>query len=177
VGRGLARLLKKPTAPLRTELLSLPGIGPETADSILLYAAGRPVFVIDAYTRRVLARHGFTRFGLAGQKARYEELQEFFHRSLPPKPELFNEFHAQLVAVGKTFCHKRNPDCARCPLGPELAGGATPGSFVGLEGAWRKSRQEPAFLLAAREKQIPPPPFLEKGRGPFGFAQGKRDDR
>lgn len=112
---GLARLLKKPTEALRAELLSLPGVGPETADSILLYAAKRPVFVIDAYTRRVLARHK-----LAREEATYDDLQNLFHRHLPHDPPLFNEYHAQLVAVGKTFCHKRRPDCAACPLGPEL---------------------------------------------------------
>jgi endonuclease-3 related protein len=112
---SLGRLLGRPTAELRHELLSLRGIGPETADSILLYAAGRPVFVIDAYTRRVLARHGLARAG-----ASYAELQEFFHRHLPADAGLFNEYHALLVAVGKSYCHSRNPNCAACPLGPEL---------------------------------------------------------
>ncbi|MBI4466778.1 MAG: endonuclease III domain-containing protein [Acidobacteria bacterium] len=112
---SLARLLRRPTAELRAELLALSGIGEETADSILLYAAGRPVFVIDAYTRRVLARHG-----LASAQARYDELQSFFERHLPADPALYNDFHAQLVAVGKTFCHRERPDCAACPLGVEL---------------------------------------------------------
>ena len=112
---SVTRLLRGPTEKLREELLALPGIGPETADSILLYAANRPVFVIDAYTRRVLARHG-----LANENASYDELQDFFHRNLPGDTQLFNEYHAQLVAVGKTYCHKRRPDCAACPLGPEL---------------------------------------------------------
>lgn len=111
----LGRLFRRPTETLRTELLSLRGIGEETADSILLYAAGRPVFVIDAYTRRVLARHG-----LAPATASYSELQEFFHSHLPPEPSLFGEYHALLVAVGKTYCHREGPDCDACPLGIEL---------------------------------------------------------
>jgi len=112
---SLARLLARPTSGLREELLALRGIGPETADSILLYAAGRPVFVIDAYTRRVLARHG-----LAPAQARYHELQDFFEAHLPRRLALYNDFHAQLVAVGKHYCHRQRPDCAACPLGPEL---------------------------------------------------------
>jgi endonuclease-3 related protein len=112
---SLARLLARPTADLREELLGLKGIGPETADSILLYAADRPVFVIDAYTRRVLARHG-----LAQLDARYEELRQYFEVNLPRRAALYNDFHAQLVAVGKRYCHRQSPDCAACPLGPEL---------------------------------------------------------
>lgn len=112
---SLARLLARPTTELREELLALRGIGPETADSILLYAAGRPVFVIDAYTRRVLARHG-----LAQPNAAYEQLQDYFETHLPRRAALYNDFHAQLVAVGKNFCHRERPDCAACPLGVEL---------------------------------------------------------
>ena len=112
---SLARLLARPTTELREELLGLRGIGPETADSILLYAAGRPVFVIDAYTRRVLARHG-----LAQPNAAYEQLQDYFETHLPRRAALYNDFHAQLVAVGKTYCHRERPDCAACPLGVEL---------------------------------------------------------
>ncbi len=112
---SVARLLRQPADRLRPELLSLQGIGPETADSILLYAAGRPVFVIDAYTRRVLARHR-----LAGEKASYDELQDLFHRNLPRDARLFNEYHALLVTVGKEYCHRARPDCAACPLGIEL---------------------------------------------------------
>lgn len=114
-GGSLARLFRRPAPALREELLQLRGIGEETADSILLYATGRPVFVIDAYTRRVLGRHG-----LAPEEASYRELQEFFHASLPADARLFNEYHALLVAVGKTYCHRQSPDCPACPLGPEL---------------------------------------------------------
>lgn len=116
-GGSLARLFRRPTRSLRAELLSLPGIGEETADSILLYAGGRPVFVIDAYTRRVLGRHG-----LAPPQASYRDLQDFFHRHLPRNSVLFNEYHALLVAVGKNYCHREGPDCAACPLGIELEG-------------------------------------------------------
>lgn len=112
---SLARLFQQPTEDLREELLLLPGIGEETADSILLYADGRPVFVIDSYTRRVLARHG-----LAPPRTSYGQLQDFFHRHLPRDPALFNEYHALLVAVGKAYCRRIAPDCARCPLGIEL---------------------------------------------------------
>ena len=128
---SLARLLARPTKELREELLTLRGIGPETADSILLYAAGRPVFVIDAYTRRVLARHA-----LASAQPRYDELQSFFERHLPRRAALYNDFHAQLVAVGKTYCHRERPDCAACPLGPELPFGraqGTPSESRGVE--------------------------------------------
>lgn len=114
-GGSLTRLLRGSTQELRAELLSLTGVGPETADSILLYAGQRPVFVIDAYTRRVLSRHG-----LAAENASYDELQSLFHRHLPRNAQLFNEYHAQLVAVGKTYCHKARPNCAACPLGIEL---------------------------------------------------------
>lgn len=112
---SLRRLLARPAVELRDELLGLNGIGEETADSVLLYAAGRPVFVIDTYTRRVLSRHG-----LARETAHYGELQNVFHRTLPRNTELFNEYHALLVAVGKRYCHRQAPDCNACPLGPEL---------------------------------------------------------
>ena len=96
---------------LRPELLRINGIGPETADSILLYALEKPVFVIDAYTVRVFARHE-----LIEPQLPYGEIQEEFHLQLPEDVELFQDFHAQLVEVGKRFCKKRSPDCAECPL-------------------------------------------------------------
>ncbi len=104
------RLLKKPLKQLRRDLLAVKGIGPETADSILLYAAGYPVFVIDAYTRRVLGRHG-----LAGVRDSYDELQGLFMENLPCDPALYNEYHALLVHLGKHFC-KPKPLCQGCPL-------------------------------------------------------------
>ena len=96
---------------LRAQLLSVKGIGPETADSILLYAAKQPVFVIDAYAYRLLSRHGFV-----GEESSYEEMQELMMDALPADVYLFNEFHALIVAVGKEFCRKKNPNCGSCPL-------------------------------------------------------------
>ena len=104
------RLFSEPVEALRAGLLSVKGIGPETADSILLYAAGLPVFVIDAYTRRVLSRHG-----LVSRQASYSDLQRFFMDRLPPRADLYNEYHALLVRVGKEHCRRR-PVCNGCPL-------------------------------------------------------------
>jgi endonuclease-3 related protein len=98
------------TDRLRSELLSVKGIGPETADSILLYAFGRPVFVVDAYTARVAVRHG-----LIEPDADYEQLRDLFQSNLPQEPQLFNEFHALLVRVGKEYC-KPVAKCPGCPL-------------------------------------------------------------
>jgi len=95
---------------LREELLGINGIGPETADSILLYALDIPVFVIDAYTRRVLTRHG-----LASGEESYEELQDLFHKAIEPEKEIYNEFHALFVRLGKEYCKPR-PVCDLCPL-------------------------------------------------------------
>ncbi len=100
---------------LRGQLLSVKGIGPETADSILLYAGGKPVFVIDTYAYRLLSRHGFV-----GEETSYDEMRELMLDALPHEVPLFNEFHALIVAVGKEFCRKKNPDCAGCPLGSFL---------------------------------------------------------
>jgi endonuclease-3 related protein len=98
------------TDRFREELLSIKGIGRETADSILLYAFERPVFVIDAYTARVVFRHQ-----LLAPDADYEQLKEFFESSLPTDTQLFNEYHALLVRVGKEFC-KPKAKCPDCPL-------------------------------------------------------------
>ena len=95
---------------LRQELLAIKGIGPETADSIVLYAFEKPVFVIDAYTCRVLGRHG-----LLEPEAGYEQIREFFESALPADVKLFNEYHALLVQVGKEFCRPR-AKCDNCPL-------------------------------------------------------------
>ncbi len=92
------------------------GVGPETADSILLYALNKPVFVIDAYTKRILLRHFFSK-----PEAAYEELQQFFMQHLNSAPDsgetigIFNEYHAQLVNIGKDFCRTK-PRCEICPL-------------------------------------------------------------
>jgi len=106
----LDTLLGDETRTLRRGLLSVNGIGPETADSILLYAANRPVFVIDAYTHRILSRHGMTE-----EQVTYQELQELFMDNLPDDSSLFNEFHALIVETGKDFCRKK-PSCEECPL-------------------------------------------------------------
>lgn len=95
---------------LREELLSVKGIGRETADSIILYAFEKPSFVIDTYTARVLIRHG-----LIDQDADYEQLKDLFESSLPGDLKLYNEYHALLVQVGKKHC-KPKPKCAGCPL-------------------------------------------------------------
>ena len=99
------------TAPLRETLLAVKGIGPETADSILLYAGGKATFVVDAYTHRILNRHG-----LAGDEAEYHDLQALFMDHLPDDPGLFNEYHALIVRTGKDFCRKSTPRCDGCPL-------------------------------------------------------------
>jgi endonuclease III related protein len=109
--RGMRRAA---LAPLRREMLAVPGLGPETADAILLYAAGRPVFVADAYTRRVLARHRLLSRGTG-----YEQARVFLERHLPSDPALFNEFHALLVAVAKSHC-RAVARCESCPLAHDL---------------------------------------------------------
>ena len=122
--RGGAADLEDPDLPmlrgrgvhdLRERLLSVRGIGPETADSILLYALGLPVFVVDAYTARIALRHG-----LASEEADYHELQDAFASALPEDAALFNELHALIVRVGHTWCRKKEPKCQDCPLAPFL---------------------------------------------------------
>lgn len=108
-GRVEAMEAEEPWA-LREKLLAVPGIGRETADSIALYAAGRPLFVIDAYTRRVFSRLG----AIAGDET-YDTLQRLFMDALPAEAPLFNEYHAQIVILAKEACRPR-PDCAACPL-------------------------------------------------------------
>lgn len=108
---GLAAwlLLAAPRA-LREELLAHKGVGPETADSMALYAGAKPVFVIDAYTRRFGERYGLAR-GLD-----YAGWQALFEAALPPEVKVYNECHALLVKLGKDFCRKAKPQCAACPL-------------------------------------------------------------
>ncbi len=98
------------TPKLRGELLALNGVGPETADSMLLYAFGRAVFVVDAYTRRIVERHGFIEEG-----ATYDEIQQLFTSNLPTRRKLFNEYHALIVMAGKHYCGP-TPRCDGCPL-------------------------------------------------------------
>ncbi len=111
-GGSLKKFLSLDTENLRRELLHIHGIGPETADSILLYAAGRPVFVVDAYTKRVLERHGLT-----DRKTGYDDVQKLFMDNLPADAELFNEYHALFVRVARDFCRTKKPLCRGCPLG------------------------------------------------------------
>lgn len=101
-------LFNKRIDEIRKELLSVNGIGPETADSIILYAARKPIFVIDSYTKRILGRIGY------GIKE-YAEFQELFMQSLPNNERLFNEYHALLVTLAKNVCRKK-PLCEKCPL-------------------------------------------------------------
>lgn len=109
-GLDMARISREETSRLREALLSVNGIGPETADSILLYAFDRPVFVIDAYTFRILNRHG-----MADEQESYYDLQSVFMDNLPEDSKLYNEFHALIVRTGKEFC-KKKPLCKKCPL-------------------------------------------------------------
>lgn len=107
----LSRLFAQDAASLRRELLGIHGIGPETADSIVLYAAGKPSFVIDAYTRRVLRR-----LGLGPRGDSYDDFQQYFEARLPRDAQLYNEYHALLVRLGKEVCRKRSPLCGECCL-------------------------------------------------------------
>ena len=138
-GGSLGRMFAEPTAELRKQLLSLNGVGRETADSILLYAGQQPIFVVDAYTRRIAERHQ-----ISPATATYDELRTLFERSLAgaelPEPspnspgrawhrpsrmslatristaQVFNEMHGLIVGVGKNYCAKSNPRCDECPL-------------------------------------------------------------
>ncbi|HKV06112.1 MAG TPA: hypothetical protein VJO53_13530 [Candidatus Acidoferrales bacterium] len=115
---SLKRMFETPTIVLREKLLGVFGIGPETADSILLYAGDHAVFVVDAYTRRMLARHGWT-----SDKAKYEDIRWMFERQFPGDAKRFNEFHALIVNAGKSYCRTQEPLCDRCPLGRYLEEG------------------------------------------------------
>lgn len=108
---SLKRMFATPTIVLRQRLLRVFGIGPETADSILLYAGEHPVFVADAYTKRLLTRHGWV-----SEKAKYDEIRSIFERQFPGDTARFNEFHALIVHAGKKFCRKQQPLCGECPL-------------------------------------------------------------
>jgi endonuclease III related protein len=142
---SLSKMFAQPTAELREQLLSLNGVGPETADSILLYAGQHPVFVIDAYTRRLATRHG-----ILSESATYEQVRSLFEEALTgasevvisnapestgsashkpsrmslaarsPLAQVFNEMHGLIVSAGKQYCLKSKAQCERCPLGPLL---------------------------------------------------------
>ena len=120
-GGRFAGMRRAPLRSLRREMLAISGLGPETVDAILLYAAGRPVFVADAYAWRVLSRHG-----LLSEDADYEATRGFVEAHLPSDPALFNEFHALLVAVGKAHC-RTVASCEGCPLHGDLIRSRTAG--------------------------------------------------
>jgi endonuclease-3 related protein len=109
-GGRIERMGRVPLSRLRQELLEVNGVGEETADSILLYALKKRSFVVDAYTRRVFSRHRYLR----GEET-YAAIQGVFTRLLPRSTALYNDYHAQIVEVGKDYC-RRQPDCKRCPL-------------------------------------------------------------
>ncbi len=107
---SVEQFLSRDMDELRADLLTLPGIGRETADSIVLYAAFHPSFVVDAYTWRIFSRHGWIEESIS-----YDDLREFFMEALEPDVEIFQEFHALLVRVGHLYCRKK-PLCQECPL-------------------------------------------------------------
>ncbi|RLB07779.1 MAG: endonuclease III domain-containing protein [Deltaproteobacteria bacterium] len=109
-GGDLNRMFSEPLHTLRQKILKVKGVGFETADSILLYAGGKPIFVVDAYTKRILARHGVITDG-----ASYQDIQDLFMRNLPRSVPLYKEYHALLVKLAKTFC-KTKFVCTGCPL-------------------------------------------------------------
>jgi endonuclease-3 related protein len=115
---SLEAMFRTELATLREKLLGVSGIGPETADAILLYAGNMPTFVVDTYTHRVLARHGWI-----GYEADYHEIKDYFEGGLPLDAKLYNEYHALLVRVGKDYCRKTAPKCEACPLVGLLPGG------------------------------------------------------
>jgi endonuclease III related protein len=133
-GGDFRAMRRAPLVQLRRELLAVPGLGPETADAILLYAARRPVFVADAYTRRVLERHR-----LLASDADYETARTFLESHLPSDPVLFNEFHALLVAAAKSHC-RTIPQCETCPLRYDLALLVTPRTRGGGRPGGRRRR-------------------------------------
>lgn len=115
VSRGNIQKLKSvPLSKLRTDLLNVHGIGPETADSILLYALEKKTFVVDTYTKRIFSRHGFF-----SEKSEYHNVKNLFEKSLPRSQKIYNEFHALIVKIGKDFCRKK-PLCFKCPLEEDL---------------------------------------------------------
>ncbi len=110
-GGKLEKLKKFDTKTLREKLLQVKGIGPETADSILVYALEKPVFVVDAYTKRIFHRHG-----LISEDAGYYDVQGLVHENFPEKIKKLNQFHALIVEAGKKFCRKKSGLCRECPL-------------------------------------------------------------
>lgn len=141
-GGRLQRLARIPTEELRADLLAIWGVGPETADSILLYAFDRPVFVVDAYTIRVLERHGLHRGG------GYESVRAYLEGSLRGDAKLYNDFHAQFVWAGHRFCGP-SPRCGGCPLESLLPAG---GALRAPTRSSRRSRRDPGRRPAMEER-------------------------
>lgn len=112
---SLKKMFSDDPGALRRNLLTVNGVGQETADSILLYAGGLPFFVVDAYTNRIFGRHG-----LIPPASQYHHVQELIMRNLRRDPRLFNEYHALIVRTAKEHCRKRAPLCSECPLKPFL---------------------------------------------------------
>ncbi|MDR3569335.1 MAG: endonuclease III domain-containing protein [Syntrophobacteraceae bacterium] len=108
---SVEELLAQDMESLRAELLTIRGIGPETADSLVLYAALKPSFVVDTYTWRIFSRHGWVEESIS-----YDDLREYFMGAMEPDVELFKEFHALLVRIGNLYCRKTSPLCQACPL-------------------------------------------------------------
>lgn len=115
---SLKKMFSADPAVLRQQLLEINGIGPETADSIMLYAGGKPFFVVDAYTKRI-----FSRQGLIKGNTDYHTVQGFFMDNLPHNAMFFNEYHALIVRIGKEYCKKTRPLCSGCPLCHEACSG------------------------------------------------------
>ena len=109
-GGSVLRLSSEKTGRLRDILLGVNGIGPETCDSIMLYALNKRVFVVDAYTKRIFSRHGFIK-----ESNDYHQVQKYFTDNLPRSKRLYSEFHALIVRLAKDFCRTK-PDCKNCPL-------------------------------------------------------------
>ena len=108
---SLEAMFSTSLSTLREQLLGIHGIGPETADAILLYAGGLPTFVVDTYAHRILARHGWIEYD-----ADYHQIKDYFESALPSDAPLYNEYHALLVRVGKDYCKRTRPKCDECPL-------------------------------------------------------------
>ena len=142
-GGDLDAMLSGDLAEARRRLLAISGIGEETADSILLYAGGKPVFVVDAYTRRILERHGI----LQGRNS-YGEIQRLFLQALPPDADLYNQYHALIVETGKKFC-RTEPQCGQCPL---------QGVAEGMHGAGTGGREKTGRQSCSSGKK-----FLKQG--------------
>jgi len=133
-GGDLKRMKRERLAELRKELLGVKGIGPETADSILLYGLKKPIFVVDAYTKRILSQHG-----MISEKASYEEIQKLLMDHLPPDEKLFNEYHALFVHLGKMVC-KKSPRCDICPLNDVRR------EALGVRGKGERKNVAPSFI-------------------------------